>query len=723
MGSRQDDIESGYDSALNLTDKIIVQEIEGAPADTTVSVKVDASFLRNTKTPTVYYIRSRRLRDDGTYDEDVDADTTLSFEELPAIISGLTPEAQYKFEIKACIGETCGATRSTVAYQLHKSAADNRSLIGIGLDPSKYTTGKSYLTLSNTDARAKKSTYGCLYRPFQSIKLAETNPASPQVTSGKLQNVLVGANNKKKVVSNFKDSYYLFGTVVFMDPSIDHPEQGAALGFFIDGNGTSGYYLNIESTTYSASKNKKTVKVIKVNGSSQTILKDTQITALNTFEGVYGGATYNISVKVKVSGLTTTITCDVNGFKFTAIDKTSYTPTTVNGKVGGITNQILTPTKNVGLVCTRGKSMFDYVYATTITASQYNESGSSLNPYTGQFSDDLLNIAYGDLMYNSNNTDINIASLNDQVDEFGTTVREIYKASVKFESRPSYPIKWSVGANNSVSILGSTRSNFASEAYVLNNTTTTVPLSDGNTSSMYLIGNTLADSGTLEYTTDDFADYVTKEPVIFESQWIQNEAAAKDLAEWIKLEVVNRGKVVNITTFGNPLLSLGDIVTINYPFQGFNGTEKFIVISIEHSYDGGLETTVTCRLISGTVSTISEGSVAMPSTDSNAPVDLANATVVAKPGVGSEFERLYDSTLAPVTNVTNGSTGFTWTKGTGSTSTILKVLLDGKWKLLGTLTEDTYSLTGYTPGMYLIELFPATEKLYGPGNIKSIQVF
>jgi len=723
MAAKQEDVTTGFDSALNLTDKIIVQEIEGAPTDTTVSVKIDASFLRNTKTPDIYWIRSRRLRDDGTYDEDVDADTTLDFEELPAIISGLTPEAKYKFEIRACIGTVCGATRSTVAYQLSKSAADNRSLIGIGLDPSKYTTGKSYLTLSNTDARAKKSTYGCLYRPFESIKLAETNPASPQVTSGKLQNVLLGANNKKKVVKNFKDSYYLFGTVVFMDPSIDHPEQGAALGFFIDGSGTSGYYLNIESTTYSASKNKKTVKIVKVNGNSRTVLKDTQITSLNTFEWVYGGATYNLSVKVKVSGLTTTITCDINGFKFTAIDKTSYTPTTVNGKVGGTTNEILTPTKNVGLVCTRGKAMFDYVYATTITASQYNESGSSLNPYVGQFSDDMLNIAYGDIMYNSNNTDMNTVSLQDQIDEFGTTVREIYKASVKFESRPSYPIKWSIGANNSVSILGSTRSNFASEAYVLNNTTTTVPLSDGNLASLYIIGNTLADSGTLEYTTDDFADYVTKEPVIFESQWIQTEAAAKDLAEWIKLEVVNRGKIVNITTFGNPLLSLGDIVTINYPFQGFNGTEKFIITSIDHSYDGGLETTVTCRLISGTVSSISEGSVPMPSTDANATVDLANATVVATPGVGSELKRIYDSTLGAVTDVTVGAGGTSWVKGTGSTATMIKILSGGKWTLIGPISESIYSFPGYTPGLYTIEMFPVTDKFYGPSEIKNIQVF
>ena len=553
-----------------------------------------------------------------------------------------------------------------------------------------------------------------MYREFKSLVLPTTKAASPQITSGPNQNVLVGANNKRKAVKNYDDIHYLFGTVVFMDPSIDHPEQGAALGFFINGNGTSGYYLNIESTTYSAAKNKKTVKVIKVNGNSKQVLKDTQITSLNTFEGIYGGTNYNISAKVKVSGLTTTITCDINGFKFTAVDKTSYTPSSTNGKVGGVTNQILEPTKNVGLICTRGKAMFDYVYATKISPEQYAASGSNLNPYVNQFSDDMLNIAYGDIMYNSNNTDMQTTSLQDQVDEFGTTVREIYKASVKFESRPSYPIKWSTGANNSVSLLGRTRSNFASEAYVLNNTTTTLPLSDGNLASMYVIGNTLADSGTLEYTTDDYVDYVAKEPVIFESQWIQNESAAKDLAEWIKSEVVNRGKILNITTFGNPLLSLGDIVTINYPYQGLNGTEKFIITSIEHTYTGGLETTVSCRNISGTVSSISEGSTAMPSTDSNSLVDLANATVVAKPGVGSEFGLLYDSTLNEVTDVTQNGNIVTWNKGVGNTSVIIKMLRNGAWIRVGTFTEETFTFTGFAAGNYVVEFHPCNAVATGP---------
>ena len=127
MAARQEDTDVGFDTALNISDKIVVQEIESSPGDTTVSVKIDVSLLRNTKTPDIYWIRSRRLRDDGSFDEDVDADTTLYFDELPAIITGLTPEAQYKFEVQACLEDVCGATRSTAAFQLHKTADDNRS--------------------------------------------------------------------------------------------------------------------------------------------------------------------------------------------------------------------------------------------------------------------------------------------------------------------------------------------------------------------------------------------------------------------------------------------------------------------------------------------------------------------------------------------------------------------------------------------------------------------
>ena len=52
-----------------------------------------------------------------------------------------------------------------------------------------------------------------------------------------------------------------------------------------------------------------------------------------------------------------------------------------------------------------------------------------------------------------------------------------------------------------------------------------------------------------------------------------------------------------MSVFGNPILSIGDIVTIKYPYEGLDGTaaKKFIITNITQSFDQGLETTILCR--------------------------------------------------------------------------------------------------------------------------------
>jgi hypothetical protein len=153
--------------------------------------------------------------------------------------------------------------------------------------------------------------------------------------------------------------------------------------------------------------------------------------------------------------------------------------------------------------------------------------------------------------------------------------------------------------NKFAKILGSKISNFGGEAYVLNNSSYTIPLADGGSSNFYIYGNTLGQSGQLEYSTDESAEYANKEPIIFDSKWIQTLRDAESLANWIKNTVLNRGKVVKISIFGNPLITVGDIVSIKYPYNGFplNNTEKLIVTNVNQSYSEGLETTISCRTL------------------------------------------------------------------------------------------------------------------------------
>lgn len=73
------------------------------------------------------------------------------------------------------------------------------------------------------------------------------------------------------------------------------------------------------------------------------------------------------------------------------------------------------------------------------------------------------------------------------VDEFGTVVREIIKKDVSFNKRPAYPTMWSTGINPFAKILGKKISNFGSQVFVMNNTSQTIPLSNGAEASFLLL--------------------------------------------------------------------------------------------------------------------------------------------------------------------------------------------------------------------------------------------
>jgi len=441
-----------------------------------------------------------------------------------------------------------------------------------------FKVSKSYLQLAVTETQYAKKQSALFYRDFDSIEV----PTVKTVSS-------VNGNS-------YNTGYFSFGTSILMDNILDNTKQSGGIGFFLNSSGTSGYYLILESTTSaSAVLDKKSVRIEKWVGSNKIPLKEIGTRTESTIEGIYGGRTYNIDIKVKIDNQTVFIDAFINGYRISATDTTYKINNAVQVK-----SVILAPSKKIGLVCSRGQVAFDYAYANTLKDYQYDDRFLELNIYQGQFSNDLINTSYGDLSYMANYGEDEIASGNKRataVDEFGTVIREIVKTDVSFSKRPSYPVKWSTGINPFAKILGQKVSNFGSQAFVMNNTSTTIPLSNGAEAAFVLWGNDLGDSGELIYSTDELNDYVTKEPVTFKSFWLQNEADVKSLANWIKNNVINRGKIVNMKIFGNPLISVGDIVSIKYTYQGLAGTESFIVTEVKHRYCEGLETELSCRTL------------------------------------------------------------------------------------------------------------------------------
>jgi len=550
-------------SGLDISYNVIPKQID------LTSVELD--IVEPSITPTSYIVSVQKLTAAGA--NDGIAITLPAFTSSPPLlVENLFPGSKYKFRVTPKNGATSGNYMESAVFTM-STVSYNGTVTSNPVSATVLTPGKSYFKLTN--ANTDKNKYVMAYRDFTGMNLSSSVP-----------------NNSYApyyyVPQTYGESYYAFGTSVFLDAAINSNSASAGLGFFVGDSGKKGYFVIVETTKSSTAKETKSVRILKADGTGIIVLADSQRTASATFEGVYGGTQYNIDVRVKVDGDDVEINAYINGFKITATDSNStYNATEIN--------KILTLTKSVAVVCGSGQVAFDYVYATDLDKVKYEQSTIDPNLYLAQFSNDLLEMSFGDLIYDSQNSENTLKP--QTIDDFGTVVREIYHVKTKLNSRPSFPIRWSTGSNRSVNLIGQRISNFDAEAYVLNNTSTTVPLSNGAEAVLYIFGNDISASGTLEYSTDDSAEYANKEPVIFESKWLQNEYDVKQLANFIKSKAINKGKVIDMQIFGNPLLSVGDIVTVKYTYQGLQGLEKMIITNVNQSFEEGINTSITCRTL------------------------------------------------------------------------------------------------------------------------------
>jgi hypothetical protein len=567
-----------------MTRYILINGSTGGPVDiinqpiveqiSTTSVSVNITIVNMASQPTKYKFYWYKL---NTSTQVYDLISSIESPTIPYTITGLAEGASYEFKVEAYSGVTVSQARS--AFHVMAGSSINGQVIS----PTPKTLNapsKSYMELSVSESEFKANKYAVAYRSFTSV----VPPTYSSVN-------YAGANVSQSVSEANSTAYYSFGGSIFMKNSIENTNAVGGIGFFITPEAARGYYIIIETTASAASFNRKAVRIVKFYGNQLFNLRESGVRTESTIEGIYGGRTYNIDVKVKVSLQSVTINAYINGYKIT------YTDSTTNNTVKGSTGLIesLQATDRVALLCGRGTVAYDYVYGNTITKTNYDDSAYKINLYQGQFNNDLINTSFGDLIYTDRDDEIDAKGT--AIDEFGTVVREIVKSNIKFDTRPAYPVLWSTGANPNAVLLGTKVSSFGAEAYVLNNSSTTIPLQDDLGNALYVYGNSLGSSGTLEYVSNELAEYANPEPVIFESRWLQNLSDVKSLADWIKSKtvVVNRGRVVNLKVFGNPLISVGDIISIKHTYVGLAGTENFIVTNVSQEYSEGLETSITCR--------------------------------------------------------------------------------------------------------------------------------
>lgn len=81
-----------------------------------------------------------------------------------------------------------------------------------------------------------------------------------------------------------------------------------------------------------------------------------------------------------------------------------------------------------------------------------------------------------------------------------------------------------------------------------------------------------------------------------ESDWIQSEGAAQELADWTVANWSEAADEITVDVFGNPLFQVGDVVAINFAPRGFTeDTHRYFILSIDHEWENGLTTTLQLR--------------------------------------------------------------------------------------------------------------------------------
>lgn len=375
--------------------------------------------------------------------------------------------------------------------------------------------------------------------------------------------------------------YFIFGTKIFFSDykdKVKSPQGG--ITFFSTPSGSSGYGILIKSTrSNTGTKDEVTppdITIIKIGSSGKLErLPDNQGKPRNAFVGVYTSEEYLVTIMVDCSDPTKNIIrAYINGFEIIATD-----------------NDPLSPTKTIGMFTMKGKTSFDYIYAYPLFKEQYDKikPGEFL---IGKAPFEALSVSYGNKLINNNSQEFD-----GYYEEFGPVAKEIIYLEEKFD-QPTYPVLFSTGVNKYVQILYQKTNNFGFKAYLINNASKAIPLvkSDENIS-LFMVGGSVISGETSEYKTDKENKYVNDREIILDSTWIQKKTDAEKMANWLKEQWSKNSIFVTMQVFGNPFISVGDIVTISYPRTGINETQKYLVTSVQQSFDGGLETTLKCRSI------------------------------------------------------------------------------------------------------------------------------
>jgi hypothetical protein len=330
----------------------------------------------------------------------------------------------------------------------------------------------------------------------------------------------------------------------------------------------------------------------------------------------------------------------VNDIAFEYVDNVDGTRTFflyMNGvQIATVTDQNPISAGNAMALFVRGTSrcMFENIYG--LSHNYANNAGLKLSPVVSSaFGKDVVNInesfskyAISGIVqstYMSNISSSEPPKYNIYYDEFGTIMREAAYFDIKYTE--AYPALYSRIAPTVSKLKTYTTSSYFGGSYtadfmVFNATDTALYINAGqNAASLLIQGITFTQDSRNELSVDEFFNEKSKlsnpeivngivvtSPTLFKQQfqeiknnrivygrneftieapYIQSRDAANNLMSWLATKIMRPRKSLGVSVFPTPTIQIGDIVSIDYNFNGVSqigyGSGRFVVYQIEYS--------------------------------------------------------------------------------------------------------------------------------------------
>jgi hypothetical protein len=396
--------------------------------------------------------------------------------------------------------------------------------------------------------------------------------------------------------AEFDASNTYFGTRIKFPSTPKGTEQSAGLFFWGNNSYNVMYAVDITSTARMEVNGRRNVgdevRVLKRNGSTVTQLGGRGYPHIIGFDQW-------IDVDVIISG--TTISVSINGVR--VLNATDASPLTSTGRCG---------------LYVRGYTVadFEYFYAASNLAQHDSELDNQSyldiikgGYYSNQFyKDSVYQVRTAKRRRGKKTITYKQKYASRFFDEFGILVHEIRKLDVKFEK---FPVIWSspLITNDQQVVLDEYISTPFGARFIIANAARwnsivngqdTITYGDDNSVDQRLLitGRTIQRAEPKVYEVKNEAAIRARGviPLEFESDWIQTEAAAKALGDWIVTNWAEPADSVEVEVHGNPLFQLGDLVSVNYALKDMTAaTHKYFVIGVRQDWEDGPGTNLTLR--------------------------------------------------------------------------------------------------------------------------------